>query len=488
MERVKAKVKELVYDKELYIFAGISLLFFGVFCLMQYAPDTYSVFTNDLKHTVVHFLSCGRFVTAIATYFSMGIMHLGKEGTYLLSYGFAIICTTISLYRLNKLVKKDIKNNSMAIIVSTLIIINPFSIELFMYIEKGIMLLSVLLCVLAVEQIDRFFEGNRKSILFALLFMFLANCCYQGTVGLFVAIALIDIIKYSKNVKQFIINNIIVALTYGIPAVINFLSVRFIFTNARVKGNMILIESLSKVLAGTQRMLVDTYDLLPHYLFLIMIIFLLSVIIYKGIKERKVFVILGAFYIMGGTLFATVAPQIMQDTNAIWFVARSSYPMAAILGILIWYIGRKTSFYPLEKTIIVTVMILFLMIQFTNFMSYTIDNYIGNYMDKTITLEINELIEDYEEKSGNTIEYVAVYSDAMMQYVYPGLKASGDMNIKAYSANWCISRILKLYTGREIQLVESDPSKKETFSQKNWDYFNKEQVIFEDNVMHLCVF
>ena len=35
--------------------------------------------------------------------------------------------------------------------------------------------------------------------------MFLANGSYQGTVGLFVAVTLIYIIKYSKNIKDFIL-------------------------------------------------------------------------------------------------------------------------------------------------------------------------------------------------------------------------------------------------------------------------------------------
>lgn len=485
---MKTKLKELLKDKELYIFSVITILFFGAFCILQYAPDTYSVFTNDLKHTVLHFLSCGRFVTGAAAYFAMGMLKLGQEGTYLLSYSFAVICMIISLYRLNKLIKKEVKNNVMSILITTLIIINPFSLELYMYIEKGIMVLAVLLCVLAVEQIEKFFRGNKKSLLWALFFMLIANFCYQGVVGLFVALCLIYIIQYAKNIKEFIQNNIVVALTYGIPALINFLAVRFIFTNARVKGNMVLAESLSKMFVGTQRMIIDTYDLLPHYLFLTVIAILMGIIIYQSIRQKKPLAILGSIYLIVVTLFATVAPQILQDTSAIWFVARSSYPMAAIIGILLWYLGREFEIKAIAKNIILIGMFVFLIIQFTNFMRYTIDNYIGNYMDKTVTLEINQMIQEYEEKTGNKIEKIAVYSDSAMQYVYPGLQASGDMNIKAYSADWCIIKILKLYTGRDFEKIEIDTNKKEKFAQKNWEHFSKEQVILEDNIMHLCVF
>ena len=410
-----------------------------------------------------------------------------------LSYVFAVICIILALYRLNKLIQKDIKNHILSAIIATLILINPFSLELFLYIEKGIMVLSVLICVLAVEQMDKFFQGNKKSIIWAGILMVIANCCYQGTVGLFVAISLIYIVKYSKNVKQFIANNVIVALTYGIPALLNFLLVRFFFTNTRVNGQLILSESIMKVIDGTKRMLVNSYDLLPKYLFLVVIVIILGIIIYKAIREninakQKALKILGAFYLIVGTLFATVAPQMLQDTNSIWFVARSSYPMAAIIGILVLYLFSKFDIKEIMKNVIICILIIFLLIQYVYFMNYTRDNYIGNYIDKQVSLEINQEILNYEKETGNTIDTIAIYRDKTPQYVYPELKASGDINIKAYSADWCVSRILKLYTGREFNVVESNQEIKEQFEQKSWDYFSEEQIIFENNVMHLCVF
>lgn len=493
METLKEKTKELIKDKNLYMFTIITIIFFGALCKLQYAPDTYSVFTNELMHSVKHFLSCGRIVTAMATYVVMGILQLSNEWTYILSYAFAMICMIIALYRLNKLIQKDVKNRIVSVIIATLILINPFSLELFLYIEKGIMVLSVLLCVLAVEQIDKFFQGNKKSIIWAGILMIIANCCYQGTVGLFVAISLIYIIKYSKNIKEFIVNNVIVALTYGIPALLNFLLVRFFFTNARVNGQMIFSESIKKVIVGIKRMVVDSYDLLPQYLFLAIIVIVLGIIIYKAIRENssikeKILKILGAFYLIAGTLFATVAPQMLQDTNSIWFVARSSYPMAAIIGILGLYLFTKFDIKEVAKNIVICIFIVFLFIQYVYFMNYIRDNYIGNYMDKQITLEINQEILNYEEETGNTVDTIAIYRDKTPQYVYPELRASGDINIKAYSADWCVSRILKLYTGREFNIVEGNQEIKEQFEQKSWDYFSEEQIIFENNVMHLCVF
>lgn len=493
MEKIKSKCQEIICDKNLYIFSIITMIFFGAFCIVQYAPDTYSVFTNGVKHTVLHFFSCGRFVTGVATIFAMKILNLSNEGTYYLSYIFAIVCTIISLYKLNKLIQKEVKNDILSIIITTIILINPFSLELYMYIEKGIMVFSVLLCVLAVEQIDRFFNGKKKSIIYAVILMFIANCSYQGTVGLFVAISLIYIIKYSKNIKEFIKNNVIVAIVYGIPALLNFIAVRFLFTNARVNGNMVISESITKVLNGTRNMLTETYGLLPENLFLIITCIILVAISYKAIKCKsticqKILKISGAIYIISGTIFATVAPQILQDTNSIWFVARSSYPFASIIGLLLLYLCSKFDINKIEKIIIITLIISFIIIQFTNFMQFIIDNYIGNYLDKQATIEIKNHIEEYEKNTGNLVDSICIYHDKATKYVYDNVKASGDMNIRAYSADWCIPKILQLYTGKEFKVLEGTEDLKEKFSQNNWDGFNKEQIIFDNNIMHLCTF
>ena len=488
------KIKEIFERKEIYIFSIITILFFGAFSILQYAPDTYSVFTDNLRNTVIHFLSCGRFVTGAFTYFFIRVLNLSNEKFYILSYSIAILCTIISLYRLNQLLKKDIKNEIVSMLVTILIIINPFSIELFMYVEKGIMIFSVLLCVLTVEQIEKFFNSkNKKSLIFAIIYMFIANCCYQGTVGVFVTISLIYVIKFSKNIKSFLINNIIIAITYGIPAAINFLLVRFSFNNARVNGEIILSESFSKLINGTKRMIIDAYDLLPKYFFLICIFILLGIIIYKAISQKenrnkKIIQIAGGFYLLAGSWFVTVAPQMLQDTNSIWFVARSSYPMASIIGILIFYIFMQFDISNLQNKVMYIFMTLLLIIQYNYFITFTTHNYIGNYMDKTITLEIYSMIQEYERETGNKIEKISIYKDASSQYSYPGLKASGDMNTKAYAPEWCVSRILELYTDRDFEVIENDTAKKEEFSKSNWEYFNEGQVIFEENVMHLCVF
>jgi hypothetical protein len=175
--------------------------------------DTYAVFETPAREMAKHFIVSGRFVTALG-YAICVFLNLKWNTVYILSFAVAILASTLAMYKLYKIIIKEISNDVIATLISILIIANLFSIELFLYIEKGILMLSVLFCVLALEQIIRYFEGSKKALLYAIIYMILANFSYQGTVALFVALSLIWIIKHTKDVKSFIKNNVITAICY----------------------------------------------------------------------------------------------------------------------------------------------------------------------------------------------------------------------------------------------------------------------------------
>ena len=62
------------------------------------------------------------------------------------------------------------------------------------------------------------------------------------------------------------------------------------------------------------------------------------------------------------------------------------------------------------------------------------------------------------------------------------------MNIKGYSADWCVPKIVQLYTGRNLITIENDEKLKNEFLQKNWDVFDEEQIVFQDNILHICLY
>lgn len=171
----------------------VTLIFFGILYKMEYATDTYSVFNFNGQQVYAQFAMSGRFITATVGKFIKTI-NVSEGAMYIGSYILSIICASFSQYQLYKIVKRDVKSTLLKFLIPTIIIINPFSIELFLFIEKGIMWFGILMCILALENVIKFFEANTqekekqikyihyKYAIYALILMFIANCSYQGIV------------------------------------------------------------------------------------------------------------------------------------------------------------------------------------------------------------------------------------------------------------------------------------------------------------------
>lgn len=486
------KVREIIRDKKFYLCIIISILFFGVFCKIEYTTDTYTVFQRSFKEIFMHFITSGRFITA-GGYALTKILHMKDSMIYILSFLFAILCTSISIYKLDEIFKKDIESKVISIIATILVVINIFSIELYLFIEKGILMLSVLFCVLAIQNMIKYFEGNKKSIIYVFIYMLLANFSYQGTVGIFVSVTLVYIIKYSKNnIKNFAKNTVATALCYGIPALINYALVRFAFTNNRVSGASNLIESLQKIINESKNMIFTTFEIMPKYLFGCLIIVVTLLIIYNVIKNskgNKAWLIFGLIFVIIGNFAVTILPQIMQSTASIWLVPRNTYTYAALIGILLLYLFMNTHVnIKVEKTLTV-IFIIYLSMQYISFQNIAKDRYILNYMDNYMAMQIGEMIQHYETDTKNTITQVAFYANEDSKYSYPKLYVNRDTNIKALYTEWTRLDATNYYLDRRLELVEENEEiYNNYFKNKKWNYFDKEQIVLENNTIHICIY
>lgn len=486
-------VKEMLKDKKFWFFTLITVLFFGTLIKMEYATDTYVVFENSSISMVKHFLSSGRFITAIA-YITTKVLHLGKNATYLLSYFTAIICTSIAVYKLEKIFNKDIKFGIISSITSILIIINLFSIELYLFIEKGILMMSVLFSVLAFEHMVKHFEGNKKSIILVIIYMFLANFAYQGTVGLFVAISLLYIVKHTKDYKSFVMNTIKTALCYGIPALVNYIIVRFVFANARISGSNNIVLSIKKVIISTQDMIISTYNIIPKYLFIVVFIALLFFIVYsiindKSSKKYKLWLLFGIIFVVIGNLVVTVFPQLLQATESIWFVPRSTYTFASLIGILVVYLFMNTTIKANFKKVLVIMLIGYMIIQYIGFQNIIRDRYITNYMDSYEIMQIRQKIDFYEKETGNTITKISFYYGDERKYSYPNLYVDHDTNIRAEYPDWSRLNSINYFLSRNLEEVEkSNEIYENYFKDKKWNFYSDEQIILVEDTIHLYIY
>lgn len=502
---LKKKIIEFFKDKKLYIFLGITLLFFGMFVKMDFATDTYAVIGNDKAEILSNFLRSGRFITAF--FFSIfKALPINVVVVYRISYIVAIISITLSMYKLYKLIENKIKPDCLSIVISVLLIINPFSIEEMMYIEKGIMTMAILLVVLAVEQFVKWLENkNKKNIIYSLLLMILSMMAYQGVAGLFVIITAVFIIANSKNFKEFIKYTFFSLLIYGVSAIIDLLLIKILATSSRVDGGIILSETLQKIGEGSQSMF-KTYNILPAKAFIIFNIITMVLIVVSAIKNKSIKAIIGMVYIVIVDYVFGILPQAMQNSSSIWFVARSTYPFASMLGaIILGYelvMNRKNEEDSLSKNTekltsikelggVVTIMVIsasFLLLELARFYVIEINHYTVNYLDKEISKEIGREIQEYENQTGNKVTKISIYKDKNPRYSYDDIFVSGDMNITAFSTDWSDVNAINYYNDFNLEKVENDEEIKQEFLEEDYQSWTKEEIKFVDDTIHLCVF
>ena len=504
------KVFEKLKDKKLYYSLLITLVFFAIFLKMDFATDTYSVLENSLTEMISHFLNAGRFVTAF-WWWLVNSLHFSDGLIYLTSYIFAILCITIAIYNLIFVINKKVKNEAICILASTITIINPFTIELFLFLEKGILAFAVLLSVLAFSKFVKYLEGDKKALKYIFIFMLIATFSYQGVIGIFIALSTIYIVCYSKNVKDFIKNNIIILLGYGIPAIINLLVIRVFYSNERVNGAINISQSIQKVISGTSEMF-NTYAILPKYTFgaiIAILIICAIVLLITNKKEKittKILKILGLAYVCLVTLAITIVPQLMQNTESIWFVPRSTYPFGAIVGIICIYvlvnilnnksnsINKNIKSLSKLQTIQIPIIIIgvictiMLIMQFFEFNKIEIDHYNLNYMDKMNSLTIGEEIKKYEQETGNKVTKICIYSDKNLNYTYPNIWAHKDINISGFGPDWSVIDMINYFNNLELVQVDGDPEIEMSFKECDWNDFSTDQIIFVGDTIHYCRF
>lgn len=487
------RIKEILKDSKLYIFSAITLIFFGFLYKLEYSVDSYPLFQEDTNTYFDWFIKSGRFISAIIlkTLRSIGLGDADKM--YYFSFLMAIILMIISLYILYDTLKDDIKNKILKILIPILIVINVFVIELFMFWEKGIMILGILANIIAFKYFKQFLEGNKKGLIIVFIANLLANFSYQGVVSLFVVLSSVYIVKNSKNFIQFIKNNIILGIFYTLPAAINYFLVKFLFANARVSSNLNLLESAKKILIQTKNVLIGTSGIIPKYIFLIALITVILINIYVFIKNKKYLKILGMIYIIFISYIISVAPQILVSYESIALAPRTIVSIGAILGILMLNIAdeefKTVNIQKIVEKFAILVAIFILFVQYIGFTRIIRDRYIVNYVDYYIGKQIRELVENYENENNIKIKKVHFYTKKNNEYTYEKIKLVGDTNLKATFPDWARDDYLHLYLGKKLDIIEENKEIFEKyFKNRNWKYFDKEQVVFLNDELHLYIY
>ena len=478
--------------KEHFIFLGLVILFFLPLFKMEYATDTYAIEMMGFNTFAKGMMQNGRLITALGFYI-FDWLSLNIVSFYYTSFIFSLLCTYIAVYRLYKILSGKMSEGT-SIFLAFFTIVNPLTIEYFLFIEKGFFAFSICMSVLALEGFVRFLRGNRFFLILSFFAILLSALTYQTIPAVFLTLSFVFIIIHSKNIKYFLLNSLIAIAIYGFGMGSDFVFIKLVGKTTRMGAN-INFSNLAKAF------FIIGWPTIFIYIGILSLLFLLCIIIskkkYGKLFTKEAFIsFLKTVALCALSLCATYAPFLFVKPNEVWITFRIVYPLGALLGaipILLCYKKDKTVLKsnPFKKGMLCGTisMIVILIIEFAFFQSLIISRHINNAKDEALCNTIGDKIEDYEAQSGIEIKNIKIYYDESMTKRNPGVFKIGDCNTRAFSKNWSDVDHMNVILGRSFTRKKPDSRiYKEHFYGKNWDSFDSEQLFFDGDTLHICVY
>ena len=493
MEKIKKKINSVLENKVVLIAILIALILFGAFIKVEYSRCTYKMYYNPWEVEYEHFKTLGRYFLSIG-WRIVSVLGFSIYETYRLSYFMAMFFTVLSIIVMEKIASRFTDNKVFSVIISTLIVVNPFIIDLYIYLEKGFLIFSVFATVFAVEKVIKYWENKKiRNLFFALISLLCAAFTYQGTTTLFVAILLVGILKYSKNIKEFIKNNLIVAIIFGLAMGANLICIKLFNTSTRISGDKSIIANIEVIINTLSNMTILSFKTLPKYLFITTFTVLfgsyfIGMICNKNTLKNNIKIILGFAYVITGTFVMSIIPQLSLETASVVLVPRSTFTFGAIIGIVMMFAFSKIEMKKVLKGFVLIVFSIYFLLQVFWMQKIISDHYIVNYLDNSTGKLIGECISEYEKETGIEVKYAIYYEDACVNSSYPDIITFDQMNKKVVSM-YSKLLLLNYISGNNIlEAHQKNNEFEEFFKQNDWDYFDKDQVKFVGDIVHICQF
>lgn len=330
------------------------------------------------------------------------------------------------------------------------------------------------------------------TVSLALLTSTLTAFTYQGVIALFVILSIPFAYKYAPNLLNYIKNLFLIGISYGGALLLCMCAFKFWFQGTRINVDIKLLENLKSVIIQLRFVFLYTFAMLPKYFWLGILSFIIAISIILSLTNKHK--IQKLLHICVMIIAACVLPTATIIQGSGWMAMRIIYPFASITGTLIIDIYLNNPSYNckvwkvLDKAVVIAILIL-LTGQYLAFENIYIDKYKVNFGDELRVDYIGQAIAEYQKRTGNEITQIAFYEDSDMIYpTYPNLYYEGDLVVSSFYADWSRIYSINYYLGTDYIAVESNQKYINYFKQKDWSCLSQEQLIFDGDTLHLCVY
>lgn len=400
-------------------------------------------------------------------------------------------CSTYLIYQyLYK--KMRTKNKEITLLTKMIMLLgsfiavfNPMIVEAFAYMEL-VMALSILLCTKASILIN---ENKKYKTIMALIIVIIASIAYQGTINFFIVLSVFFFsIDEKKTIKEWIIHLLKIGFICIIALVLMIASIQIgaILTNTqqgRLTHELNIIQNVKSLLSISFNVIINTFGLFQKGIFIccIWVTIIMLVLIRKEIIRK----ILKYMLILAIAVFSCTVPLFLQ--NGLSVSARMLMAVGAMIGLSILYVlfqNKEDKKY--VQLILLVFSIIAVGVNVFNYINLGIMNIKTQKSEEQYCQKIRQSMEEYEKETGIKVTKVAIYKQKVVHLTYEDLPIN-TFTIKAICAKWSDIHCLNYYTNKKLQQVAKDKKIYTTyFEAKDWNEFSKEQLLFQDDTLHLC--
>ena len=467
---------------KLIVFASSIILSTIILCFFltgYYSGDTKLIYFHGYANYSINdtHLRDGRFILTII-FIILGMINPAIKTTYIIALIISIfilsLCVVEIYYIISKYKEiKEKKQKIMVFLISYTYIFNFIIVDMLQYVENFMLSASILCFIIAIKKI---IIEKHKKVGFALTL--LGVLCYQGTIPMYIATAILVTILENKKINIEYFKKILpCAISIFVSALVSVVLVNLVpvVTGMELTDRISKIEYLENIEKNILRMgeaILYSFDLFPPYLWISITILILALSAIVGIRKKKIQFSINVLFVFMMYIFSwLVMFPIQISINA----PRVSYVIGQAVSAMLIYIyctnfGELKSKFYINSIVIIT--IIYFVITIFSILKSTYDLKLANKLDQNFSQKIDSEIASLEEQ-GITINKITIrYTES-------------EENIKKYSelvrenSNYILGtynlKMLEFYTGRHIEGRVPDFTE-----EMEHEYFNEKES--EDEV------
>lgn len=420
--------------------------------IMNIGYEDYSVMNNLKEGRVTMYL-----IDQIALLFNMDYK-LFIILTVVLAIFISSITIVLYYNEILKLVGKfEKKEKILLLVICYSTFFNFMYLENLYFVEAIVMALALLLYFISAK-----FLIQHKKILLAIIMAIAANFCYNGIQCYYITLVFIlSLLKEKDNYKKIFLNTLIAGGIIVLAVGINLIQIRitcniFNIENSRMSSISNIFINLLTVISYIPKMIINTSQLFPKYLYLvcISICFLWSIFFAKHNKNNKI--IINELLTIIVSIMSCFCISVFSLSS--FGNGRILFGMGMTVGLMLQLnlIESRNSKSKILNNFLSIVIVIYFILNILNYM-YIIDLHckIEEYEKKEI-MELEQYIEKYEQENNIKVDkFCMVYTENKRNTdTFNITNIRNEVTRRGLVCYFSCDGIINYYTGRKLERVE----------------------------------